>query len=110
MKKIITLILILASFSGYSQTVGQFRYDTTKFLKVGGRNQVVIDSVLTIGDTTLNKPLTINTAGQIKKLPYWPAGTGGGGSGTVTINSENKNPDTEQVFPCLGKYFLVFAD
>jgi hypothetical protein len=43
MKKIILIILCLWSVA-QAQTVGQFRYDTTKFLKIGGYNEVKIQN------------------------------------------------------------------
>ena len=81
MKHILILILSLASFSGYSQTVGQFRYDTTKFLKVGGRNHVMIENLIQTSDSTV-KPLVVGADGVIKRNSYWPGGSGGG-SGSI---------------------------
>jgi len=75
MKKLLLLILVLWAATGTAQTVGQFRYDTTKFLKVGGRNQVVIENIATT-DTTLSKPVGIDAKGRILRLPYWPTGSG----------------------------------
>lgn len=43
MKKLL-FILLLLPFLGISQTVGHFRYDTTKFYKVGGSNEVIIEN------------------------------------------------------------------
>ena len=76
MKKLLLLILVLWADTGTAQTVGQFRYDTTKFLKVGGRNQVVIENIATT-DTTFSKPVGIDANGNILRLPYWPTDAGG---------------------------------
>ena len=81
MKHILILILSLASFAGYSQTVGQFRYDTTKFLKIGGRNHVMIENLIQTSDSTV-KPLVVGADGVIKRNSYWPGGSGGG-SGSI---------------------------
>ena len=81
MKKILILIMVLSSFAGYSQTVGQFRYDTTKFLKVGGRNHVMIENLITTTDS-IPKPLVVGADGFIKKSSAW-FGTGSGGSGSI---------------------------
>lgn len=81
MKHILILILSFASFAGYSQTVGQFRYDTTKFLKVGGRNHVMIENLIQTSDSTV-KPLVVGADGVIKRNSYWPGGSGGG-SGSI---------------------------
>jgi len=75
----------MAGFAAHAQTVGQFRYDSTKFLKVGGINFVIIDSIQRTSDTTLNKPLVINEGGVIRMAQYWPAGTGGGGGGIIEL-------------------------
>lgn len=41
-------------------------------------------------DTTNNKPLAINSSGDIIPLTYWPGGSGGGGSGTINTGASNK--------------------
>lgn len=44
MKKLLFLVALLWAFAASSQTIGQFRYDTTVFLKVGGNNEVKIQN------------------------------------------------------------------
>lgn len=85
MKKLLLIILVLWAATGSAQTVGQFRYDTTKFLKVGGRNHVMIENLITVTDSTY-KPLVVGADGVIKRNSYWP-GTGSGGSGGSGITS-----------------------
>jgi len=77
---------MMAGFAGYAQTVGQFRYDTTKFLKVGGINHLVIDSILRTTDTTLFKPLVIDAGGRIRESNYWFGGGGGSGAYYPSLN------------------------
>src|SRR5690606_37455953 len=43
MKKLL-FILLLLPFFGTAQTIGHFRYDTTKFYKVGGNTTVQIEN------------------------------------------------------------------
>ena len=45
MKKILFIIAVLLSFTGYAQTVGQLRYDTVKMYKVGGTTELIIQNV-----------------------------------------------------------------
>lgn len=44
MKYFVIILLLIMFGSAHAQTVGQFRYDTTKFLKVGGYNEVKIQN------------------------------------------------------------------
>lgn len=49
MKRIILLILTCWAASAYSQSVGNFRFDTTKFYKQGGFNEVkILNSTLSV--------------------------------------------------------------
>jgi len=81
MKKLLLIIFLFAGYASTAQTVGQFRYDTTKFLKVGGRNHVMIENLITTTDS-VPKPLVVGADGVIKKSSSWYGGSGGG-SGSI---------------------------
>jgi hypothetical protein len=81
MKKLLLIIFLFSSYFAGAQTVGQFRYDTTKFIKVGSRNHVMIDNLIQVTDSAY-KPLVVGADGVIKRNTFWP----GSGGGSVNIN------------------------
>lgn len=86
-----------------AQTVGQFRYDTTKFLKVGGRNHVMIPGIQRITDST-HKPLVMGPDSVIKVGTYWPGGAGGSGSTEYVVEGYGINVDS------LNRRYTVWVD
>lgn len=66
MKRIIWFLLLLIPFVVMSQTVGQFRYDTTKFLKSGGQTVVKVEGALqaSVDGAVKTSTFTANSIGR----------------------------------------------
>lgn len=107
MKRILILVLMLWG-TAQAQTVGQFRYDTTKFLKVNGRNHVMIPGIQRITDSA-HKPLVMGPDSVIKVGTYWPGSGGGSGNTNSNIGAGYRwaVPNTNNIKTLFGTANLV---
>jgi hypothetical protein len=99
----------------YGQTVGEFRYDTTKFLKKGGRNHVIIENLIQVSDSA-SKPLVVGADGVIKRMTYWPGSAGSTPTFQQTLvagsvlNQDNSITGGNHEFEILDASRLNFTD
>lgn len=78
MKKLFTALLLLVGLVSFSQTTGYFRYDSTRFEKVGGNNELII-----LNGTRNVTGGVLTNLGNGRTAFVTPSGGGGGGGNGI---------------------------